>query len=54
MRFIKSYPFFEYIADNKLLSLMRSIKISKYPINSTIYHKDDPVQYFYLIKSGEV
>ncbi|EAS00767.3 cyclic nucleotide-binding domain protein (macronuclear) [Tetrahymena thermophila SB210] len=52
--FLKSFSFFEKVANSQLMSFLHCFKILTFTPKSTIYLENDPANEIYLIKSGEV
>ncbi|KAL4449888.1 hypothetical protein ABPG74_015007 [Tetrahymena malaccensis] len=52
--FLKSFSFFEKVANSQLMSFLHCFKIITFTPKSTIYQENDPANEIYLIKSGEV
>ncbi|KAL4499140.1 hypothetical protein ABPG72_017042 [Tetrahymena utriculariae] len=52
--FLKSFSFFEKVANSQLMSFLHCFKIVAFTPKSIIYQENDPTNEIYLIKYGEV
>ncbi|EAS03680.2 cyclic nucleotide-binding domain protein (macronuclear) [Tetrahymena thermophila SB210] len=53
IEFLRKFPFLQIWSNAHLSNLLQTIKVCEYIKNQIVYTKNDPIQYIYLIKSGE-
>ncbi|KAL4494599.1 hypothetical protein ABPG72_004501 [Tetrahymena utriculariae] len=54
IEFLRKFPFLQVWSNAHLSNLLQTIKVCEFIKKQIIYTKNDPIQYIYLIKSGEI
>ncbi|KAL4445097.1 hypothetical protein ABPG74_018825 [Tetrahymena malaccensis] len=54
IEFLRKFPFLQVWSNAHLANLLQTIKVCEYIKKQVVYTKNDPIQYIYLIKSGEI